>query len=463
MKKTLRLKIIFENPTYSTWFYTGSRIFILLIITPLLITRYTTEEIALWYLISSVIAFSHLFDIGFSTTIIRFTAYAMAESEEKRFIKLENIYGNMNTIYLLLTFIALIFILANGFYSVVPLIEKNNISDGYLSFFYVVTLFPINFYLKRHDAFIKGMNYISLYNNWNGFLYIIGGSITISAILLHLKFNYIILSSQFTLLIISIKNIFLFQKITDNKVNLLTFSLKLREIHELWTPTWKSALISFSSNGMTQFTNIIAAKYLKVETAATYMFTYKLMSIINEFSWAPFYAKLPSFIKTFKERGTDAISNKILLKFSQSLLLLIIGLTFLIIIAPYIVTLIKSNVLFLSLNITILMMIMFTVERFIAMHSQIIMFSNNIEHYKFYITMSVIYIILLYLSIKSYGVFSIPVSYIFSASSIIIIITKRSLRLLNIKSSFYIRKYIMFYILSILMLIFILFLLNQII
>ena len=117
------------------WGNNISRILSFLVITPLVLTRFTTPEVAIWYLFSSFIVLGALIDFGFSPVFVRLVSYAAAGSKslnpnkdtheinenikiEINWAILEKLYGSMNVIYTVLSFVLFLLLSTLGSYLV---------------------------------------------------------------------------------------------------------------------------------------------------------------------------------------------------------------------------------------------------------------------------------------------------------------------------------------------------------
>ncbi|QLG45243.1 MATE family efflux transporter [Costertonia aggregata] len=436
------MKNIFRNPMFTSWIFTGSKMIVLLVLTTLIVKKFSVGEIALWYLFTSIQGFAHLFDIGFSSTIIRFTAYSAANKDPNHFSKsFQLLYGSMNTVFAILVLFVMGFFVAIGFLSVNEVVQENNITHGFTAFLILALIMPINFFLKKNDAFIKGLNQISLFNNWNAILYFVSGVATIIAIWMDLPFYIVVLTNQLFNVVNSIKNVFLLRSIVNFKFNIFRFSFDKEILLEYWRPTWKSALISFSSNGANNLINIMIPNFFGVEIIASYLFSMRIIQFVNEFSWPPFYAYLPEFIKKYKQGDVLYTAKKAYSKLEFSIVLLILGITALSVTADFALSLINAKTTFIPIPLMVFLLLMLILERFTAMHSQIIMFSNDIEHYKQYLFLSISFIGLTFGLINIFGLYAIPLAYTGSVFFPLKVMMERSLRLMKVNFWDYVRNY----------------------
>jgi hypothetical protein len=76
---------LWNSPTLTTWGSFGARSLGLVIVLPLVLKKFTTAEVALWQVFSTLINLQILAETGLGTTFSRLVAYAMGGA-----IELEN-------------------------------------------------------------------------------------------------------------------------------------------------------------------------------------------------------------------------------------------------------------------------------------------------------------------------------------------------------------------------------------
>ena len=202
---------------------------------------------------------------------------------------------------------------------------------------------------------------------------------------------------------------------------------------EIWIPTWKTAIISISSTGAFNLINILVPRFFGLKIGGSYLFTVKILQIINEFSYAPFYSRLPNFISQYKQGFNLSSRNSLIKRYFISLTILIVGTSLLIFFGNYFIELIETDTDLMGSLIISFFLIYYIFERSSGMFSQIIMFSNDIEHYKSYIFSSILFL-LLFFSLFKFGLFIIPFSGAFCYLILNILLfskTKRNLKVIN--------------------------------
>lgn len=431
-------KSLFKNPTFSTWYYTFSKGLVFAVLTAYIITTFDNYIITCWYLFSTISGIIHFFDLSFSTTIIRFVSYARVN--KKLNIDVKRIYAIFNSIYFILSSLALFTIVLGYFVWVKPILNEdyeNEITKSYI-IFSIGTI--IAFFMKRNDAFIKGLDKVSLYFNWNGFFSLFQGLCLIVVIYLDGSFTSLIITQQVIVILNSIKNKLLLS--SKSSIAGLKFEWDFDVFVKYWEPTWKSALISMSTMGISQFTAAFIPTWYGTYAAASYLFTIKLATYIGELAYAPFYSKVPNYIYNFKN-GLLTKGNTELLKMissiNLSLILFVVGLMILGVFGTNILILLRPNTTIIEETLFVIVSFYLFVERFNGIFSQVIMFSNNVTHYKNYLISSVCFVVLV-VFFKDIGLWIIPMSYLISFSYSSVKIFQKALISINTPTLYFLEK-----------------------
>ena len=425
-----RINKLLDNPTLSSWYYTFTKGLIFVILTGYIITKFDDYLITCWYLFSTISALIHFFDLGFSTTIIRYVSYARVSGNSNK--ELRALYSIFNSIYGILTVLAVLSIFIGYFIWIKPIL--NNDSHEIITNSYIIFSFGtlIAFFMKRNDAFLKGLDEISLYYNWNSLFTIIQGIILITVVSLNGDFLLLIIAQQSVIILNSIKNYMLTR--AKMKVINFVFILSKSEFLKYWEPTWKSAIISLSTMGVNQFTSAFIPIWYDTRISASYFFSLKLLTFIGEFSYAPFYSRIPKFIANFKKEYKLNSNNKqtktLFIAVRNTFRILLLGIISLNYIGRPIINLIKPNTTLISGSLFILVCYFFFVERINGIFSQIIMFNNNVEHYKNYLFSAALFITVIFV-FKDLGIWVLPLGYIFAYSTTSIGVIKRALKTIN--------------------------------
>ena len=444
------------------WGNNISRILSLLVITPLVLTRFTTPEVAIWYLFSSFIVLGALIDFGFSPVIVRLVSYAAAGSKslqpkkdtieidknvkkEINWEMLEKLYGSINVIYTILSLVLFLLLSTLGSYLVSKQLLLLEDSDYYWSVWTVMCFgLSIGFYGKRYDSLLKGLNYITLVNKWEIVTNLFTGVSLLAVLLLGGGILDLVLCTQIWVVInICIKRI-ITKRIHGGRISIfIKYYIEKSVLNKIWSPSWRTGIITINSHVLLQFSGIIYSQYANAVELASYLFSLKLMSIANQLSWAPFYSKIPIYSKLRIQNKIDELYRLSCkgLKFSLLVFLFIsisIGLS-----ANYVLELIQASTNIVPYMLWLLMVIVWFLDRQSAMHSQIYMTTNKVPFYVTYSVSGAIYILLLFITIETYGMWS-PVISMLIANSMINNWWNVSISLKSLNKSFndYFRHYL---------------------
>lgn len=382
----------------------------------------------LWYLFSTIISLSHQFDLGFSSTIIRFTSYLRIDTNKTDELK-EN-YISFSTIYLLLSILVFLALIALYFISIHTLSLDIDKASIYIAYGSILFFTPLVFFLKKNDSFLKGLNKVNLYNNWNSFMILINSLIIVIMLITDARFCLIVFTNQLLIFLNSIKNFLLLKRFLSFRIRLFELSFNKNRLIEIWSPTWKTALISVSSTGSYNLINVLTPRLFGVDVSASYLFSIKILQIINELSNAPFYSRLPQFISNYKTGFTHSNIKNITKQALKSLDFLILGFLAVILFSDVALESLKSNTSFLSKEIIKIFLAYMLIERTAGMLSQIIMFTNRIEHYKGYVFCSIGLVSLIFI-FNDFGVISIPASSLICYFLLLIYLIKLSKKVIE--------------------------------
>ena len=75
---------LWRSPTITTWGVSALRIARFLSVTALILNKFSTAEVALWFLFASLVTMGQLADAGFSPTFSRMSAFVMGGASDLR-------------------------------------------------------------------------------------------------------------------------------------------------------------------------------------------------------------------------------------------------------------------------------------------------------------------------------------------------------------------------------------------
>lgn len=432
MKKIKRIinKLV-NSPTFMTWFSFSAKSLSVLVVLPLILSKFSTTEISLWFLFSILFGFQIIADLGFGSTFTRLISYAMAGLKNLEDIGIEKynigshkspnwnliiaLNKKMKTIFL---FISVIFVflmaLISFFFLDAPIENLENPNHGYYLLILILVVLFFKIYSRRYISFISGTNEVALLRRWEGIIVYFQIISSIIILILTENFYYLVITNQFWVLV-GIVNTYLLQKrILNKNLNPIlneiepVFIEKKGFINHVFNPSWKSGIGTLSSYGLNQFSSLVLVDYLLEDDLVIFLLSLKFINIISEFSRAPFYANLPTFAQKFQLLDTGKLLSVIKKSIDSSIFLTTICLLFVLFLGNYSFKLIGSNVNSIDYLLWFLFSLNLLFERLGAMHFQIHSLSNKVVWHKANLIYGLIFILVSIFTIKLLGLYAIP-------------------------------------------------------
>jgi O-antigen/teichoic acid export membrane protein len=417
-----------NSPTLMTWGSFVTRSLSLVVVLPLILTRLSTEEIALWYLFSTIIGLQILVDVGFSSTFSRVIAYAMggatnAELKDFRSISqsvrqsepnwktIEQIYSTMRTIYFGLAAIAILLLSTLGSWALLkPISATANVTSAWIAWGVIIVVSTINILGNPYSAYLQGVNQIALLRRWETFTSL--GAITTSFIVLFLDGHLLplVIANQSWVVLNNLRDLWLCLKVEEGRFKKFTNQRIDRIILEaVWPSAWRSGVGVFMSYGLVQISGVIYAQVGTASGVASYLLALRLIQMVSQFSQAPFYSKLPVLAKLRSEGNLEqqvSVAKRGMLLAYWTYVAGFIGLG---ILATPLLKLIGSNAEFVSPLLWGLMGLSIFAERYGAMHIQLYSTTNHIIWHIANGVSGVIYLVVSLALFKQIGVYAFPV------------------------------------------------------
>ena len=424
-----RISRIWDSATVMSWSSSGTNILKAIILLPLILSYLNTPEIAVWFIFTTIFGLNGMIDLGFNPSFSRTITYAMSGAninELKTFDDQKNlgirspnlnsldaIYSSMSFVYKWLSFFLFLILLIFGTLAVNrPISMTANPDSVWICWIIIVISSALIFRGNAYIAYLVGTNNIVLLKRWEA-LVLFGNIITSSFSLLK---GYgligIVLSNQLWMVLNVIINIFLCKKVENGIINNFNNEgLDKLVIESVWPRAWRSGVGILMTVGLIHISGIIYAQIGSANDIATYLIGLRFIQMVNTFSQAPFYSKIPHLTKL---RATGQIKDLILLAkrgmvFSYATF--VIGVIFLKQFAPTILVIINSEVKFPAEFLWGLLAFGYFAERFGAMHLHLYSTTNNIVWHKANGVSGIVMIIgsLIFFPIYNYVAFPIAI------------------------------------------------------
>ncbi len=417
-----------DSPTLNTWLNFFSRAFIFVAITPLLLNKLNVEHFSILLLLQNIILLSYLADFGFLTTFSRLVSYINktegnannklkgGSAKHVDILELNKLFSNMRWVYLVLSFVVFLLLLLLYFFYIVNLeIINRNPFEGNFSFYILMFTIPISFWGRKYESLLIGMNYVAIVNRWNAFFNILSGLSLITAILIYPNIILIISIIQLFSIFTYFRNRLLSYHFFPSLLK--GFSRFDKELFKIaLIPAVKTALVVVGSQSVNYIAILIYTAYAKPAELAVFLLASRIITAVNEFSWAPFYSQIPVFASLRANMKLEELYNRASKKINLSLYSFLIPMFFVAIFINSFLYLINSNVTDIPIYLFAIYLITIFLERHHAMHAQIYMTTNDVPFYLPVIFSGIINIGLIYVFMINFDIsyYAMPVSLLFS-------------------------------------------------
>jgi hypothetical protein len=424
------LKFTWHSPTVTTWGSFVSRGISLLIVLPLVLTKFSAGDISLWYLFLTIIGLQPIADMGFGSTFIRVIAFAMGGAKrfddlrniriesggnsQKNWISIEKIVSTMYYVYNRLTPVVFILLLIVGTISLIkPISHTEDIQSSWISWVIILLTTTIIFRGTIYSNYLQGVNKIALFRRWQS-IFSLGTTITSFLVLwFDEKILTLVISYQVWALLNVIRNYYFCRTIEDKRFRKFQYTAKNTEIfNAVWPSAWKSGVGILLSYGTVQASGLIYAQIGSITSVVSYLLALRILNNIRGFSMAPFYSKLPLLARLRAEGNhlkqiTVASKGMKLSYWTFVVPFIFVGFT-----ATSLLKYIGSNADFVSPLLWSLMGIGYFIERYGAMHIQLYSTTNHIIWHVANGTLGIIYLVTSIILLPFIDVYAFPIGII---------------------------------------------------
>ncbi|WP_343329145.1 hypothetical protein [Polaribacter staleyi] len=414
-----------NSPTIMTWMSYSTKALSLFIVLPLILKNFSTEEISLWYLFSSIITLTSLADLGFKATFSRIIAFALGGADnvgvfngnilsvkkEPNWKLIERICSNMNFIYMFLTvFLILVFLVLGSLALSKPISLVSNSNDAWIAWWIIIFTSAIKFYGTIYQNYLEGLNKIALIRRIESFMSLGAIVTTISVLLLGANLLQLVIALQVWVVLNVIRNWYLARMVEEGRYKLFkSQSFDKLLFIQIWSPAWRAGLSGLMSNGLTQISGILYAQIGAVELVAAYLLSLKIITQIKEVSMAPFYSKIPLFSRLRVEGKLEELTRGAQRGMFLGHMVFVSGVIFVSLFSDFLLNLIDSNADFVSNEFWLILSFAFFIHRYGAMHMQLYLSTNHVISHIADGVSGIIFCIVSFLLIEKFGIYSIPI------------------------------------------------------
>lgn len=388
-------RLLWSSPTFTTWGKQGAEAIRMLAVTPLILTRFDTTEIAAWYLFASLLFFGHLLQGGVSRTFSRTISFGMAGASDLAPIKdlkvsnsksgspnwelVGRAYGTVGWLNLVLALCSGLLAAGMGYYGLERLVEGHtNPDEIWWAFGIFLISQTVIFVFRKYEIALRGMNYVPLINRWSALISLI--SVAVGAFVLAFGANIwqLALAMQGVLMLDVLRMRFLLRQVEGGRAKRFPARCLDRQvIGWAWPPLWKSLASNLSQEGVIQFALVLFARNGEAGVVASFLFSYRILRVIGRVSDAPFTSHGPKFSALLARGEVDHLKVLFLRQISRSQMLLAAGILIGGLVFTLGLPLIGSEIGFLDLRAWFCFGLIFLVYRLIVMTRGVFILGNT--------------------------------------------------------------------------------------
>ncbi|MGB0369886.1 MAG: hypothetical protein ACPGN3_00950 [Opitutales bacterium] len=428
---TGKLAKVWNSPVLTTWASLLAQSLSLVVVIPVIITRLTVEDVALYYVLVTLITFQAVLNVGFTPTFTRLVGFAMAglppermadlnslpSSLEKKDLEddavqksLGRVVSTIRVVHKWIAFLALVpFAILAAFFAAEPIANSSSLADGWIALFIVVLVTLFKVFGSQFESVLRGSGQIALVSRWQA----VSNFASILTILLVLYLSpsvvSVIVAHQSWQVFNVLRNWILCRRWlkrysidASQKFDRVVFDVS-------WPRAWRSGLGVFANNGVIQLLALDYAKNTDSETAATYLLAVRIVTAIDQFSMAPFYTKLPIMNRV---RASGDLKGHSDLAQSGMLItncIFVLGILTVAVLGNRLLLLIDASVMLPSATIWVGIASVFWLNRYSAMHIQNYSVTNHIVwHWLNGISGLIALLVYFLMSEASLGLYTIP-------------------------------------------------------
>lgn len=352
------------------------------IIMPLVLRMLPPEQISVWAIFSSILAFIVVFDLGFSNVFSRDSTRLFSTTELSK-VHITEMVLFMKTFYKYSGIVLFVFLLIVGtsyIYSITSELSNNLLII--IAWFFLIISSVINFYYNYMVILLQSKGLIKEAQR-----------IVVYGILIYLIFAVIGILLNGGLLAITFSNFIsvLFNRIFLHKVykcEILNFT-SLSEVKEvnfiyhfkkIWKTTYKVSLSSLSSIALYRSSIILLSLFAPLSISGSFAFTMNFVFIISEVSFMYYYSHIP-LINSLAYKGNI---NQIKNIFKKSILIsfvsfLIFGLL-LVVLGNPLLGFIGSNMYLIDYKVIILALLILFLDQIMCVSTNILFAFHNLTY-----------------------------------------------------------------------------------
>lgn len=392
--KALALRL-WHSPTLMTWGSLASRLLGVTLVLPLVLVKFAPAEVAVWQLFISIYTMQMLFDFGLAPTFSRLLSYARggASLDDLGRMRsaqatgaprqadpevLSQVFATQRWLYARISGgVMLLFVVAGTLALIKPVGELVDPQTAWLAWGVVLATSVMGFWGNGYAAALQGMDHIAVSRRWEIVFSLGQIASAVAVVLAGGGLLALVCANQIWLVLGALRN-----RVLLGKLNPELFSRGAQPnkhvLEVLWPAAWRSGLGVLMSQGIIQASGLVYSQVAGPAEVASYLLALRFITMISQFSQAPFYSKLPQLAQLHAQGQTQqqlAVAGR---GMRLSHWVFVAGAVAVALTAQHLLQLIGSKTSFVSPQMWLLTSLAFFAERLGAMYLQLYSTTNHI-------------------------------------------------------------------------------------
>lgn len=391
-----RLGLLWHSPTFTTWGSLLVRFASVVLLLPIVLVRFSAEEVAVWQLFSALFVLGLMLDYGLAPTFTRLLSYAragmaledmgrvtsdrtgMAPSAARAIKSAQGIFSTMRWLYPRLALVVTLLLAILGTWSLnKPIHQLQDPTSAWIAWSLVVVTMLASIWGSCFGGALQGMNQIAPMRRWDiGFG---AAQVTTSMLVLGLGGGLLALVAVYQVwAVLGVARNRALLKRLHGELFSRRVELDRRVLRAAGPQTWRSLVSVLSSHGVTQLSGVFYGQVIPAADVASYLLALRLITVVSQFSQAPFYTKLPNLAELHAAGETQQVLLVATRGMRIAHWVFVGGALAAAFGAPLLLVLLKSKTAFVPPHVFAVLALAFFLERFGSMHMQLYSLTNHI-------------------------------------------------------------------------------------
>ena len=401
-----------------------------LILTPIVLTRFSDAEIAIYFLFGTVLSFAQLLDLGMAPTLTRYFAYAsagapdldslIAKKRTEHGVPNWDLIGRIFSIsgYIYLCISALVFVLVGGLATLAiahPIGHLQDPDEGWRTWGVIVVSVLYISYSARYRIYLRGRGQLALEQR----------IFAIIALLSLVGATVVLVSTEslfWTFLTLQLSSVFggflmmfiAYQSESRRLLSLPAFAWDRELFDHISGPCWKTAVAVSASVGTNRLSGLLLAQFISPEALAPFLFAQRVIDFSIQFLSTPVLVLQPILPRLRAQGKVVEIASMMEKRIFFSLGCLSLWVGAFSLLGPWFLRIIGSEVGFLGSVEWIFYILFILYDRLCAYITMIHMSTNQIYFWRHSLIYALSTLLLSLSLVPEFGILGFLVSILFS-------------------------------------------------